>query len=154
MMTRKSRKRYAGVLLVDQTGRFLFQQRDSKPGIAYPGRISVFGGTVEHGEDFVECAVRELREETGICASVNELALLSQLTMDDENGAPQETALFLHSGIRPESVRVTEGQLFTVRPDDLDAVRPCMTPEAALAVKRAVSRLQQGSTGARGRTTE
>jgi 8-oxo-dGTP diphosphatase len=47
------------------TGRFLFQQRDDKPEIRYPGMLGLFGGQGEGNENFAECVSREVHEEIG-----------------------------------------------------------------------------------------
>ncbi|MFQ5620635.1 MAG: NUDIX domain-containing protein [Candidatus Nanoarchaeia archaeon] len=49
-----------------QTGKFLFLLRDDKPGIASPGCWSIPTGTREDGESDLDCAKRELKEETGL----------------------------------------------------------------------------------------
>lgn len=68
--------RGALVMAQDGEGRVLMQLRDDRPGIAAPGRWGLFGGGVELGEDLVEAAVREFREETGVWLSEHELAPL------------------------------------------------------------------------------
>jgi ADP-ribose pyrophosphatase YjhB (NUDIX family) len=50
-------------VVMDTFGRLLLQKRDDIPPILYPGQIGVFGGHREGDESFLECAVRELREE-------------------------------------------------------------------------------------------
>jgi len=49
------------VLLVD--GRYVMQLRDDKPGIAVPGVWSLFGGSVEEGEEPRTALLREIEEE-------------------------------------------------------------------------------------------
>lgn len=61
-------RRFATVLLVDQRGWVLLQERDEHAPID-PDRWGLVGGHVEDGED-VEAAVhRELEEETGLTAA-------------------------------------------------------------------------------------
>ena len=52
----------AAALLVCE-GRYLMQLRDPKPEILLPGHWSLFGGTVDPGEDDATAIVRELVEE-------------------------------------------------------------------------------------------
>lgn len=54
---------YAGVILITESGRVIGQQRDDKPDIDNPAKISPFGGLVEGSESFLEAAYRELVEE-------------------------------------------------------------------------------------------
>lgn len=49
------------ILLVG--GRYALQLRDERPGIAEPGRWSLFGGVVRRGEDSARAIQRELHEE-------------------------------------------------------------------------------------------
>jgi 8-oxo-dGTP diphosphatase len=55
-----------GILLIrkkDQAA--LLQLRDNKKNITYPNRWGSPGGHVNKGESYLECATRELLEETG-----------------------------------------------------------------------------------------
>lgn len=64
--------RIAGVILVDAAGRLLLQLRDGNTRID-PHRWCLPGGHVDPGEDPLDCAHRELLEETGL--KVEELHL-------------------------------------------------------------------------------
>jgi len=55
----------ATVILVDQRGWLLLQERDDNARVA-PGQWGLVGGHVEPGEDFECAAYRELAEETGL----------------------------------------------------------------------------------------
>lgn len=66
---------FACVLLVDSRGWVLLQERDEHAPIA-PERWAASGGHVEPGESFLEAAVRELREETGLVLAPEELHLV------------------------------------------------------------------------------
>ena len=57
--------RFASVILVDDRGWLLLQERDEHPDID-PGKWGFVGGGVEDGEDFGTAAYRELGEETGV----------------------------------------------------------------------------------------
>lgn len=58
-------RRIAAVVLVDELGRLLLQERDEGAPVD-PDRWSMVGGAVEPGETFAEAAVRELAEETEV----------------------------------------------------------------------------------------
>lgn len=66
---------FACVLLVDPRGWVLLQERDEHAPIA-PERWAASGGHVEPGESFLEAAVRELAEETGLRVAPEELTLV------------------------------------------------------------------------------
>jgi 8-oxo-dGTP diphosphatase len=63
------RREIACAILIDLEGRFLLQRRDNVVNILYPGKIGLFGGHREGDETFLECVVREVREETSYLAS-------------------------------------------------------------------------------------
>jgi 8-oxo-dGTP pyrophosphatase MutT (NUDIX family) len=66
---------FACTLLVDRRGWVLLQERDEHAEIA-PGRWAASGGHVEPGETFLQAAVRELAEETGLEIEPAELRLV------------------------------------------------------------------------------
>jgi 8-oxo-dGTP diphosphatase len=60
-----------GLVARDRGGRLLLVERGHPP---HKGRWSLPGGRVEGGETLAAAAVRELREETGLEATVGEIA--------------------------------------------------------------------------------
>jgi len=66
---------FACTLLVDRRGWILLQERDEHARIA-PERWAASGGHVEAGESFLEAAIRELDEETGLSVAPEELQLV------------------------------------------------------------------------------
>ena len=56
----------AVALIVDESGRYLVQLRDSKPSIFFPDHWGCFGGALEVGETDERCVARELDEELGL----------------------------------------------------------------------------------------
>jgi 8-oxo-dGTP diphosphatase len=64
----------ASVVLVDERGWLLLQERDEHAPIA-PNQWGLVGGHVEDGEGWDEALARELHEETGLRAEVLDLEL-------------------------------------------------------------------------------
>jgi 8-oxo-dGTP pyrophosphatase MutT (NUDIX family) len=58
-------QRFASIILVDDRGWLLLQERDENPVID-PDKWGFVGGHVEEGEDVEVAAYRELEEETGL----------------------------------------------------------------------------------------
>lgn len=61
--------RVAAILLLRLDGAALLQHRDDKPGLRHAGMWVPPGGHAELGESMLDCARRELREETEYNAS-------------------------------------------------------------------------------------
>lgn len=72
-----------GLLLFDEDERLLLIQRARPPA---EGLWTVPGGKVEIGETLVEAAVRELKEETGLSATVGPLVEVLERVLQDETG--------------------------------------------------------------------
>lgn len=66
--------RFACIILVDERGWLLLQERDEHP-VYDPEKWALVGGHVEDGEDPETAAYRELEEETGIALEPGALAL-------------------------------------------------------------------------------
>jgi 8-oxo-dGTP pyrophosphatase MutT (NUDIX family) len=99
----------AGIFLLTHDRRLVLQLRDNKPDIHYPGMITSFGGGAEPGETPVICALRELREETGLVARPEELQFLGAVSKVDFRGHPTASVFFLLRGIDPAALLITEG---------------------------------------------
>lgn len=67
-----------GVWVIAPDGRALITKR-SEEEVQYPGLWENTGGCAKSGEDGVSCAIRELKEETGIEADAEEMRLLGVL---------------------------------------------------------------------------
>lgn len=100
----------ACVLLQDSDDRVLMQLRDDVPGILAPGKWCLFGGHVDPGEEPLEAAVRELKEETGL--NVEPDALIPYVRT---RSRPSSNLLFIFRAkldLKPADICVGEGAGF------------------------------------------
>lgn len=67
------------VYLLDENGRVLLGRKRRGMGV---GKWNGFGGKIEPGETMRQCAVRELREESGIQVCPEDLELMADLYFD------------------------------------------------------------------------
>jgi len=100
--------RVAAVILLRHDGAALMQHRDDKPGLRHPGMWVPPGGHADGGESMLDCARRELLEETGYRAG--ELTFLMHVQDTAPGFATNELALFWawYDGVQP--VVCHEGQ--------------------------------------------
>jgi 8-oxo-dGTP pyrophosphatase MutT (NUDIX family) len=86
--------RFAAVAVIDPRGRLLMQERGAD-ALHEPGRWGYPGGDLETGEDFVDAAVRELVEETGLVVDAGDLESLGvRRFRSDGCGGHDEFELF------------------------------------------------------------
>ena len=100
--------RVAAVLLLRRDGAALLQHRDDKPGLRHANMWGLPGGHAESDESMLDCARRELREETEYDAS--DLRFLLSFDGTDEDGTAYRVSYFWcrYDGI--QSVACHEGQ--------------------------------------------
>ena len=83
--------RFASVLLVDDRGWLLLQERDEHPVID-PEKWGLVGGHIEEGEEQEAAAYRELEEETGVVMPAGSLRLWRELQVFHEAYGTLDTA--------------------------------------------------------------
>ncbi len=76
----KYKERYSGVFLINKDETIIFQRRDDDDKIANPNMLSVFGGRAFKGETPIDCAMRELYEETTLKVLENDLTKIIELS--------------------------------------------------------------------------
>ena len=101
--------------IVNSTGDYVFQRRtDDAPTDA--GLLGLFGGSIETDETPLEAAFRELKEETSLDVSVEDLQLVIDADMPTLKG-PIHAHVFTVS-IRETTLEVYEGTGFEVLSKD------------------------------------
>ena len=130
-----SHRETSGAILIDSFGRFLFQLRDDNPEILYPGKIGLFGGHREGNETFLECVVREVREEISYFLPSESFAHLTSYEEAVPYGGTIHTEIFVANNVPADRLVITEGSLFAVKPEDVVIVEPRFSPLARFAMK-------------------
>jgi 8-oxo-dGTP diphosphatase len=120
--------------LVNPDGHFILQRRDFAPGTYNPGRLSMFGGALEGAETPLECAVRELREETGMDVAESQLAFLTEATFTREDSSKTRCTIYFVSEVNPESVHVAEGLEYEIITDEQAVRDTSITPLCRTAI--------------------
>ena len=71
-------------IIIDLGDKWLLQKRDNKDGILWPGKISMWGGTMEPEDEgnYDRTAARELLEETGLTPGNAELTCYGSLEFE------------------------------------------------------------------------
>ena len=128
---------FAAAILVDQSGRLLFQRRDNIPGIVHPGKVALFGGRREAGETPLQCIVREVFEEISFRISAEDFEFLISLHGADPEMIARRVRgeLFIARDVPSSNLMVTEGTLVVVHPSELSGIRSDLTPMTLIAVK-------------------
>jgi len=109
----------AGIFLTTPDGRVILQLRDDIPDIDHPGKITCFGGAAEPHETPVDCALRELEEETGIKAPPGALRFLATVSKLDFRGNRTACVFYTMTGVDPASLHVTEGKAVVLSPAEV-----------------------------------
>jgi epoxide hydrolase-like predicted phosphatase len=96
-------------------GALVLQHRDNKPNIASPGGITGWGGAGTDGETPLECAYRELREETNLRPEPNDFKFLGYFRKTKPvHGEDSHVWAFELDGIDDKTLKIFEGQGFVV----------------------------------------
>ncbi|MFI6153079.1 NUDIX domain-containing protein [Kitasatospora sp. NPDC051170] len=129
----------AGCLLRDASGRILIVKAGYREFWQFPG------GTIDRGEGPVECAKRELEEETGIVKDAGDLLAISWTHPSAELDHPAEHFMF-DFGTVPDGTPVTvpAGELDDHRWATLDEALELLGPARSLRLRAALEALEDG----------
>ena len=121
----------AGVVMADGNKRFLLQRRDRNPAISNPGLIGMFGGHKEGAESDIECALREVHEETDIALAEGRLTLIARTRVQFANGIIRAGTFYFVNDIDVHLMKVSEGCLCIVPHVDIGRYFCEMVPTTA-----------------------
>jgi 8-oxo-dGTP pyrophosphatase MutT (NUDIX family) len=134
-MSASEHREIACAIIIDTHRRFLLQQRDDVPGILCPGMVGLFGGHREGGETFLQCVVREVREETSYFVKPDRFEHLASYTgVDpDAEGGTLCAEFFVVRDVPSDALLIMEGSLLIAERDDLLGLRR-LAPSAKFAL--------------------
>jgi 8-oxo-dGTP pyrophosphatase MutT (NUDIX family) len=109
----------AGVFLLTRDDKLVLQLRDDIPDIDNPGMITAFGGAAEPGETAIDCALREIEEETGLRVDPMALRYVGAVSKRDRNGDLTACVFFVLRIGDASELTVTEGAAITLSFDEI-----------------------------------
>lgn len=129
----------AGCLLRDESGRILIVKAGYREHWQFPG------GTIDLGEGPVECAARELEEETGIVQEAGELLAISWTHASAELDHPAEHFMF-DFGTVPDDTPVTvpAGELDDYRWASVEDALELLGPARSARLRAALEAAEDG----------
>lgn len=115
MLSSGATESVAAIVLLREDGAALLQHRDDKRGLRHAGMWVPPGGHADTGESMLECARRELREETGYEAT--DLEFLTSFIEAVDGWPPFELTIFWgrYDGMQPVECREGQGLAFVER---------------------------------------
>jgi 8-oxo-dGTP diphosphatase len=122
-------------ILISTDGHLLLQVRDNLPHVIDPGKISLFGGSCEENESFLDCVVREVHEEIGCYLQPERFELIGSYFGPDYS-APDRLLrgeIFLARDVPLEELTISEGTLKIVALDELRRIYDYLAPPARYA---------------------
>lgn len=124
---------YSGVIVLTADGRVVLQLRDFRTN-CNPGMLSVFGGDSKRGETAIDCARRELSEETGVLA--NDLEPVGVLAVPTHRlGYFKSCSYFVFQLGVSQDVNVLEGAGHEIMPLEDALASDRVTHHARLAIE-------------------
>lgn len=106
-------------VLIKKNDKYLVLKRSSQSNHA-PNMIHAFGGHVDHGENPLQAAKREIKEELGI--EIKNLSLRAIVTEVKESEPPQPDWVIFHFSADYDSsdfIKTHEGELLELNQDNL-----------------------------------
>ncbi|WP_035842219.1 NUDIX domain-containing protein [Kitasatospora azatica] len=129
----------AGTLLTDEAGRVLILKPNYRPGWQFAG------GTIDVGEDALECARRELLEETGLDREIGRLLVVSWTHPSEALNHPAVHFIF-DAGVLPVGtpISVQEAELEEYRWAPLEEAYELLGPAREPRLRAALAAREDG----------
>lgn len=105
---------YSGIILLTNDKKIILQRRDKKKSIDNPNKLSVFGGRSEGKETPIQCAVRELKEETTLDVKATSLIPIKELSYPLGDSKWMLCTYYLFEGVDVNSITLNEGQFIEI----------------------------------------
>ncbi len=135
---------YAGVVIWGRSGDLLLQLRDDIPGIVNPGMIGTFGGGGIEGETPLEAALREVKEETNLNLDPDQVIPLRKREHRFVGNLVIPVYDFGALDVPEDGLRVTEGVLYRLAPEDFEkAEKDKITEGAREAIRLLLDRFEE-----------
>lgn len=134
----KKQHRFCLALITDDNGNFVLQQRDNKPSILYPNKISLFGGGAVLRETPHQCLSRELREELGIELHDEDVLLTTYVIEHCTGMGEREGYVFCYQISDVSFESANEGRVVVVERRQVCHFFDKLTPIAAYAISCAL----------------
>lgn len=101
----------AHALLITSDGNILLQHKDNNKNQLNPGKIGMFGGTIENGETEIEGFKRELNEELEMDLEKYQFHKLnSYLKTKELDGVDHEIHVYIIEGVEKDGLVLHEGK--------------------------------------------
>lgn len=135
-MTGFRHREIAGAIIIDTDGRFLLQQRDNIAGIVHPGKVGLFGGHREGDETYLECVVREVREELTFQIPAERFEHLASWDGPDPevDGGTLRADFYVTRDVPADALFITEGALLTIEMQHIESIEHNLAPSARFAI--------------------
>ncbi|MFZ4648805.1 MAG: NUDIX domain-containing protein [Patescibacteria group bacterium] len=111
-------KKWAGALLISNSGEVILQERDNKLGVVNQGMITLFGGSVEE-ENVEDCLKREVEEELSLRDFHFEFFKLYQ-KRKATHGEDCDCYVYIIRDVDVRSIHVNEGRGYVLVSSDYD----------------------------------
>lgn len=126
----------AHAILVDSNHRIILYKRDNNPNIINPGKIAMFGGSLNKDESIENGLAREIREELNLQLNRESLTKLNTYIKTKEiDGVDYTAHIFVVKNVKIENLELHEGVSFVHDFPEILVNNPNLTRITKLALQ-------------------